>query len=159
MIASHQRKDDPPGISIEWTDDLVLEFTRRAQQGSLSGDFEGCKSMVSKLKRFRIMQSESLPPSKPPFIPKEPPFIPPIVDIEISLAAIASSIAALILKADEFIETLNRVNDSIIPIDVRRIEEELGKISRGLPANWDAIDGIGNAVDALRRDFYNRFKG
>lgn len=152
MIASHQRKDDPPGISIEWTDDLVLEFTRRAQQGSLSGDFEGCKSMVSKLKRFRIMQSESLPPSKPPFIP-------PIVDIEISLAAIASSMAALIHKADEFIETLNRVNDSIIPIDVRRIEEELGKISRGLPANWDAIDGIGNAVDALRRDFYNRFKG
>ena len=48
---------------MKWTDDLVIEFARATTQGGY-GDYYGCKSIHSKLQRFKELHPEKEPRMK-----------------------------------------------------------------------------------------------
>ena len=44
---------------FEWTDELVLQFAKVTTQGGY-GEYRGCKSVQSKLERFKLVSSRTL---------------------------------------------------------------------------------------------------
>jgi hypothetical protein len=46
-------------LSKQWNDKDMLEFARIASEGSY-GDYKGCKSLQSKLKKYKLMSKETV---------------------------------------------------------------------------------------------------
>ena len=84
------------------------------------------------------------------------PRIPPQLDVELSLATIAKATDRIADTLDKLVETTNTLTDAAYAIQTNGIEEELKEVTKKLPANWDALDTIGNSLWLLLKEFQNR---
>ena len=82
--------------------------------------------------------------------------IPPQLDVELSLATIAQATDRIADTLDKLVETTNALADATYAIQTNGIEEELKEMTKKLPANWDALETIGNSLWLLLKEFQNR---